>query len=102
MVFAPDLAARKIMIVEKSNAFITLVGGTGSLDEVMEVIELKKYQKHNKPVVILNTNGFYDGLKSQFQTMSDGGFLSTSLEETVRFADTPQEALDYVLSYKRD
>jgi len=94
MIYAPDLASRKIMMEERSDAFVVLVGGTGSLDEAMEVIELKKYEKHNKPVVFLNTDGFYNPLKEQFEKMRDGGFLHFPLEKIVEFAETPIELIN--------
>ncbi len=51
------------------------VGGTGTLDGATEILELKKPGDHTKPVVLLDTAGFYDGLRRQFQRMEDEGFL---------------------------
>jgi uncharacterized protein (TIGR00730 family) len=101
MIFTKDLAERKKMLLERSDAFIGLVGGTGTVDEISEVIELKKYEKHTKPIAFLNTDGFYDGLKQQFDRMRDEGFLMFPLEEIVHFADTPEEAMDYIEAHAR-
>ena len=73
-----------------------MAGGLGSLDEISEVIELKKHNFHLKPVVVLNTDKFYEGLKNQLQRMERDGFLSKPLDEFLYFANTPQEAIDYI------
>ncbi len=98
MVIAKDLGERKAMLLSRSDAIVMLVGGTGTLDEITDVIELKKHGHHNKPIVILNTENFYEGLKVQFQKMKDDGFISQveSLDDLVYFADKPQEAMEYI------
>ena len=93
-----DLAARKAQFLALSDAFAVLPGGLGTLDEMTEVLELKKHATHNKPIVILNTNGFYDGLKQQLERMESEGFLPKSLSEYLFFAQTPREAIDYLSS----
>ncbi|MFI8960689.1 TIGR00730 family Rossman fold protein [Streptomyces sp. NPDC053493] len=96
MVFTKDLAARKALLLAKSDAIVVMVGGTGTLDEATEILELKKHAKHTKPVVLLNTAGFYDGLKLQFRRMEDEGFLPLPLADLVFFADDGAEALAYL------
>jgi predicted Rossmann-fold nucleotide-binding protein len=73
-----------------------MVGGTGTLDEATEILELKKHGLHAKPVVLLNTAGFYDGLKQQFLRMEDEGFLPLPLTELVLFAEDGASALAYL------
>ena len=96
MIVAKDLAERKALLLKNCDAIVALVGGTGTLDEVTEMIELKKYEVHNKPVVFLNTDGFYDGLKQLFGRMQKEGFLFFPIETIVHFADTPEEAMAYI------
>lgn len=91
-----DLPARKAMMLERSDAFATLLGGIGTLDEMMEMLELKKHHMHDKPIAFLNTNGFYDGLKQQLLRMKDEGFIERPLEEYLYFADTPLQAIEYI------
>ncbi|MFB7514177.1 TIGR00730 family Rossman fold protein [Streptomyces sp. NPDC056144] len=98
MVVAEDLAQRKALLLAKSDAIVVMVGGTGTLDEATEVLELKKHGKHDKPVVLLNTAGFYDGLKVQLQRMEDEGFLPRPLAELVAFAEDGQAALAHLES----
>ncbi|WP_164992280.1 TIGR00730 family Rossman fold protein [Streptomyces sp. L2] len=96
MVIAADLAERKKLLLEKADAVVIMVGGTGTLDEATEILELKKHRRTEKPVVLLNTAGFYDGLRQQFQRMEDEGFLPRPLAELVFFAEEPVGALAYL------
>ncbi|MFI5764117.1 TIGR00730 family Rossman fold protein [Streptomyces sp. NPDC051563] len=96
MVIAADLAERKALLLAKADAVAILVGGTGTLDEATEILELKKHGKTGKPVVLLNTEGFYDGLRIQFQRMEDEGFLPVPLTDLVSFAEDPATALAYL------
>ncbi|WP_189218707.1 MULTISPECIES: LOG family protein [Streptomyces] len=96
MVVAKDLAERKRLLLEKADAVIIMVGGTGTLDEATEILELKKHGHTDMPVVLLNTAGFYDGLKEQFRRMEDEGFLPRPLADLVFFAEEPVGALAHL------
>jgi uncharacterized protein (TIGR00730 family) len=96
MVVARDLAERKKLLLEKADAVVIMVGGTGTLDEATEILELKKHGQHTKPVVLLNSAGFYDGLKEQFRRMDEEGFLPVPLTDLVFFAEEPVGALAYL------
>lgn len=98
MVIAEDLGERKKLLLEKADAVVVMVGGTGTLDEATEILELKKHGRTTKPLVLLNTAGFYDGLKQQFRRMEDEGFLPLPLADLVHFSDEPAEALAYLES----
>lgn len=95
-IIAPTLGERKATMLLRADAIVVLVGGLGTLDEVTDVMELKKQGKHNKPIVLLNTDHFYDGLQTQLEKMQKEGFMHRPISEIVYFADTPQEAMDYI------
>lgn len=57
--------------MEQADAFVIMVGGMGTLDEATEILELKKHGRTGKPVVLLNTAGFYDGLREQLHRMQE-------------------------------
>ncbi|MFL6116835.1 MAG: TIGR00730 family Rossman fold protein [Catenulispora sp.] len=101
MIVAADLAERKRLLLAQAEAVVIMVGGTGTLDEATEILELKKHGHTDMPVVLLNTAGFYDGLRQQFQRMEDEGFLPRPLSELVYFAQEPEEALAYLESATR-
>jgi uncharacterized protein (TIGR00730 family) len=96
MVFAKDLAERKALLVAASDAMVILAGGLGTLDEATEVLELKKHGVHGKPVVLLNTAGFYDGLVIQLRRMEKDGFLPVPLDRLVFVADESVAAVTYL------
>ncbi|MFD7941939.1 TIGR00730 family Rossman fold protein [Streptomyces sp. NPDC059744] len=96
MVFADDLAERKALLLAHADAVVVMAGGLGTLDEVTEILELKKHGLHDKPVVLLNTAGFYDGLTLQLRRMEEGGFLPVRLEKLFFPADTPADSFAYL------
>ena len=91
-----DQAERKRLLLEYADAVVIMVGGTGTLDEATEILELKKHGHSELPVVLLNTAGFYDGLKEQFRRMEIEGFLPRPLAELVFFAEEPVGVLAYL------
>lgn len=93
---AANLGERKALMLAKSDAFVVLVGGIGTLDEVTEIIELKKQGVHNKPIVFLNTNNFYEGLHMQLTKMKREDFILQNLEDFAYFADTPTQAMEHI------
>lgn len=96
MIIAGDLPERKKIMADRSDAVIVMVGGIGTLDEATELLELKKHGIYNKPIVFLNTDNFYEGLKIQFTKMEADGFLPKKISEMVSFADTPEEVINFL------
>ncbi|MFG1807640.1 TIGR00730 family Rossman fold protein [Streptomyces sp. NPDC049040] len=96
MVVAEDLAERKASLLAASDAVVVLAGGLGTLDEVTEVLELRKHGLHTKPVVLLNTAGFYDGFVLQLRRMEGDGFLPVPLSELLFVASEGAGALAYL------
>lgn len=91
-----SISERKSVMLAKSDAIVTLSGGTGTLDEVTEIIELRKNNLHNKPILFLNSGGFWNGLQTQLKKMEKEGFLFKPLDDLVYFATSPQDAIDYL------
>jgi uncharacterized protein (TIGR00730 family) len=75
-VFVGDMHERKRRFVEDVDAIIALPGGVGTLEELFEVITWKKLGLLNKPIIILNTDGFYDPLLVFLERMVEEKFLS--------------------------
>lgn len=104
MIIAKDLGERKALMLERSDAIVTLVGGTGTLDELTDVFELKRHGLHNKPIIVLNTDNYYAGLQAQLAHMQQEGFLNRQapLNDLIRFVDQPQEVVDLLGSAPGD
>ncbi|MEN9561604.1 MAG: hypothetical protein RIQ56_877 [Candidatus Parcubacteria bacterium] len=101
LVVTVDLAERKKVMFARSDALIALPGGIGTLDEAFEALALQRLGLYGKPITFLNTNGFYEGLRTQFQRMEQDGFLHRVSDGLVEgqiayFAETPERAVDYV------
>lgn len=96
MIITKNITERKKLLFSKADAIILLPGGIGGLDEMTEILELKKEKLHQKPIVVLNTDNFYRGLKIQFHRMKRNRFITENLSTLVFFADTPQQAINYI------
>lgn len=99
LVVTPGLRERKALMDARSDAFIALPGGYGTLEELLEIITLKQLKYHNKPVVILNTGSFYDCLLRQFDRITDMGFAMEVFKGLYYIADTAGDALRYIEEY---
>jgi len=66
---------RKAKMHELSDAFISLPGGIGTMEEFFEAVTWRQLDYHAKPIALLNVNGFYDGIEQFFETMLSAGFL---------------------------
>ncbi|HZM63533.1 MAG TPA: TIGR00730 family Rossman fold protein [Candidatus Saccharimonadales bacterium] len=105
MLFAKDMADRKRLMLKHADAIVTMVGGTGTLDEFTDLLEQRRYGRHNKRLVILNTDNFFEGLKLQYERMRREGFLDRlprPLEDLVVFLDTPKEVMEYLIAEQEE
>ena len=91
----PDMHRRKEMMAEMSDACIALPGGVGTLEELLEIITWKQLGLYLKPIVVLNTNGYYDALLEQLERAADETFMRPQHKDIWRVATTPEEAIDF-------
>ena len=98
-IVTPNMRERKYLMRKRSDAFIALPGGFGTLEEILEVITLKQLNYHNKAVVFINTNGYYNPLLSQFDLAYQETFAKESYRDMYFVASTPEEAMAYIKSY---
>ena len=90
---------RKAHLDKISDAVVALPGGLGTLEELSEMIVQKQLGYNKKPVVILNTNGYYDKLREFFEQMIDEKYANKNVRSLYYFAQTPQEVIDYLKTY---
>jgi len=82
---------RKMLMIELSDAFIALPGGFGTLEELAEVTTLTQLNYHDKPVGILNINGYFDPLLLWIQHASTEGFIHPTHTDLIcNAANTPE------------
>ena len=91
---------RKALMREKADAFIALPGGFGTLEEILEVITLKQLDYHRKPIVFVNTNGFFDDLFGQFEKSYTELFAKENYRKLYYISHSPKDAVDYIESYR--
>ncbi|MCQ2738653.1 MAG: TIGR00730 family Rossman fold protein [bacterium] len=93
---------RKAKLDEISDAVIAIAGGFGTLEEISEMISQKQLGYNEKPIVILNTAGFYDDLVKFFDNIIANRFAGENSDKAYYIATTPKEAVDYIKNYKPD
>ncbi len=84
---------RKALMGERSDAFLILPGGFGTLEELFEVLTWQVLQLHHKPICLLNTAGFYDGMLAFLDHCVAEGVLKAKGRELLLVAGTIEEAL---------
>ena len=101
IVVTDTLLDRKDEFMSRSDAFIVLPGGVGSLDELAEVMASNQLGIINKPVGILNTEGYYDHLLKWFDKAVEEGFISSANLKELLVSDNPEELVDLVVNHER-
>jgi uncharacterized protein (TIGR00730 family) len=96
LVVTDGMAARKIVMLERADAFLVLPGGLGTLDELFEIWTTATLGLHAKPVVLLDVDGFYEGLIAWLVSVAVQGFLRPESLAMVRVVRTVDEALDVI------
>ena len=101
IVVTDTLLDRKDEFMSRSDAFVVLPGGVGSLDELAEIMASNQLGIINKPVGILNTEGYYDHLLSWFNKAVEEGFISPANLKELLVSDSPQELVEMVVNHTR-
>jgi uncharacterized protein (TIGR00730 family) len=89
-----NMHERKAKMTDLADAFIALPGGIGTLDELFEAWSWNALGYHAKPFCLLNVGGFWDGLITFMDTVTQSGFLSAPRRQQLLVATTPEEALE--------
>jgi len=100
VIVTEDMMMRKAKMRDISDAFVALPGGFGTLEEILEVITLKQLSYHKKPVVFVNTNGFFNDLFRQFERSYEEMFAKEVYRKLYFVAQSVDEAMEYLLNYK--
>ncbi|MBC8142651.1 MAG: TIGR00730 family Rossman fold protein [Armatimonadetes bacterium] len=93
------LHERKAKMAELADAFVALPGGIGTLEEIFEVLSWAQIGLHQKPVALLNTNGFYEGLLAFLQTTATTGFVRAESLALLLVEPEPEPLLQKLRAY---
>jgi hypothetical protein len=91
--FTDTMHERKAKFLIDIDGLVTLPGGTGTLEELLEALTLKRLGLFTKPIVILNTNGYYDPLKLMLERCVEENFMITRHLEMWTFVDHPDQVI---------
>ena len=99
LIVTKDMRERKAKMDERSDAFIVLPGGIGTLEETMEILSMRQLKLTNKPLVFISTGGFYDKLNETFASMIEQKFAKENIRNMFAMTSDPKGALEYIFSY---
>ncbi|EAR00426.1 peptide chain release factor N(5)-glutamine methyltransferase [Maribacter sp. HTCC2170] len=99
LIVTENMHERKLLMHERSEGIITLPGGYGTLEELFEMITWAQLGLHQKPIGILNTNGFYDDLLKMLRKMVAQGFLKIENYSMLLVDDTIEGLLEKMETY---
>ena len=93
MVVTPDMHERKRLMFERSDAFVALPGGIGTLEELVEQMTWQQLGRHSKPVLLANIDGFWEPLMALLSHMRATEFIRASLPIDILKADRVEDIL---------
>ena len=88
-----SMAERKMKMIKISDIFLVLPGGLGTLDELFDVWTTKQLNQHNKAIILLNYEHYFDGLIGFIEKTASEGFLSKNYKNQLKICNTVDEAI---------
>jgi len=96
MVVVKDTLEMNRELIARGDVIVVLVGGIGTLNELTDVLRMKKNGLLDKQTVVINTDGFYGKFEEQLLKMHAEGFLKKDVLDAIHFSDTPEEGMRYI------
>ena len=94
LVVTADMRQRKGEMDRRADAFLTLPGGLGTLEELLEIWVARILRMHDKPVVVLDPDGIFGALREQIDALVTSGFARPAVHDAVSWTSTVSEAFD--------
>lgn len=91
LIVTKDMSERKAKMIELGDAFIAFPGGTGTLEEISEIMSRVSLKQLDAPCILYNLNGYYDDLQALMQKMLDTGLSTKERQEGISFAKDLEE-----------
>ena len=99
LIVTPDMKERKSVMRDMADAFIVLPGGWGTLEEATEVVTLKQLGQHNKPIVFLDVNNYFEYFFLFVHNARKEHFISSAYDNLYLVTDDVKEAVEYIRTY---
>lgn len=96
LIVTQTMAERKTKMIELGDAFVAFPGGTGTLEEISEVMSMVSLKHLNAPCVLYNLNGYYDSLKMLLDKMIEKDLSSKERQEGIYFANNLEEIISII------
>ena len=100
MIVCKKMSDRKVIMSKLVDGYITLPGGFGTLDELFEALTLGQLQIEQKPIGLLNINGFFDAVLLQLDKMVEEGYLKLAGRNLLLVANSVKELMQKMDAYK--
>lgn len=98
LIVVEDMHQRKRLMFQKSDAFVTLPGGIGTVEEIVEMMTWAQIGQHTKPMVFANINNFWQPMLAMLDHMRNEGFLHTAQKVQPLVIDEPQDIIPAILA----
>ena len=99
IIMTKDMRERKATMEKISDIFVAAPGGFGTFEEIFEIIVAKQLGYHNKPVIFLNFDGYYNNLLKMFDTVYENHFAKNEMKNLYYIADCIDDMFDYIKNY---
>lgn len=96
LIVVDDMRRRKALLDDRCDAFITLPGGIGTLEELFEMLVGRYLGFHNKPIILVNVNRFFDPLVELIRHGVEQHFIHPRTHELMHVCETPEAAVEYL------
>ena len=95
-IYTETMRQRKQIMEDRADGFIMVPGGIGTYEEFFEMLTLKQLGRHNKPIAILNTRGYYDQMIAFLRHMVEEGFMGSHCLDLFAVFDDTEELITYM------
>jgi uncharacterized protein (TIGR00730 family) len=98
LIVVDDMHQRKKLMFDKSDAFVALPGGIGTLEELVEQLTWAQLGRHTKPIVLLNIQGFWEPFRALLRHMSEEAFIRPDMQVRFSTVERPEDVVPTILS----
>ncbi len=99
VIVTKDMRERKATMEKYADIFVSAPGGFGTFEEVFEILVAKQLGYHNKPIIFLNFDNYYENMFKMFDTLYENNFAKEEMKSLYFIANTIDEMFDYIKSY---
>lgn len=102
LIVTDDMHERKMLMYDRSDAFVALPGGVGTLEELVEQLTWTQLDQHSKPIILANIAGYWDPFISLIEHMRENQFVRDGLEIRCTIVDKAEEIIPTLLKVYKD